>query len=78
MRTVQFINHEHPAAKAAMLTSNAMREAYLSARAQSVAIRSRAAMKESQHGLALAERIHSRVTETLKQTTDAWFVREVA
>lgn len=77
MRTVQFINHDHPAAKAAMITSEAMRTAYFSARAQSVAMRSRKAMQESRRGLEWSERVHSRVTDALKCTPEAWIVREV-
>lgn len=78
MRTVQFINHDHPAAKAAMITSNATRQAYFAARAQSISMRSRAAMDEAKRGLAWSERVHNRVTESLKSTPDAWIIREVS
>ena len=78
MRTVQFINHAHPAAKAALITSDAMRRVYLEARIQSQAVRTtQKARRESLAALALSERVHNRVTETLKATLDAWHVREV-
>lgn len=79
MRTVQFINHDHPASQAAFITSEAVRRVYIETRIQTTAFRTtQKARRESQAALALAERIHSRVTDTLKNTPEAWYVREVS
>lgn len=78
-RTVQFINNDHPAAKAASITSEAMKRVYFEARAQAQAYRTtQKARMESLAALALSERIHNRVTESLKATSAAWIIREVA
>lgn len=78
MKQVQFINRDHPASKAAMITSNAMKQAYFAARAQSISMRNHDAMNATRRGLAWSERVHNRVTESLKSTPDAWIVREVS
>jgi hypothetical protein len=77
--TVQHINNEHPAAKAARITSDAMRLVYFATRAQVTGMRtSQKARREAIAALNLSERVHNRVTETLKATQSAWFSQEVA
>jgi hypothetical protein len=74
---VRYMNHDHPATKAALITSDAMRRTYFEARIGTQASCSKKQRCESLAALKLSERVHFHVTETLKSTPDAWINREV-
>jgi uncharacterized membrane protein len=77
MKTVHFINHDHPAAKAAQITSDAMRRAYAEARAKQTRRETQAARRKALSALAKIESVHAYVSATLATTPDAWYTREV-
>ena len=69
----RFMLHSHPATQAAQITSDAMRRVYFEARVQTQAIKTtQKAKRAAIAALALSERVHARVTETLKATPEAW------
>ena len=74
---IHHINHDHPAARAAAITSEAMKRVYHEARIGTQASCSRKQRREALAALALSERVHVRVNNILKATPEAWIAREV-
>lgn len=78
MKTVQFMNHSHPAVMAAEITSEAMSTAYFAMRSL-CPVRSRQKdRKVAIRAMVLSERVHARVIAIVRNTPSAWITKEIA
>lgn len=65
---MKYINHNHPAAKAAMITSNAFKAVYF----DRYEARTQKELKAALKAATWIERVHARVNDSLVRTPDAW------
>lgn len=78
MKTVQFMNHSHPAVQAAEITSEAMSKVYFAMRSLQCSRSRKKDRDAATRAMVLTERVHMRVSDILRNTPSAWITKEIA